>query len=154
VTPRPPIAASGVVRADAARVWAILADYREGHPRILPRPPFTGLEVERGGVGAGTIIRYGLRVPGGGTRTARAEVTEPEPGRVLAETDLANGTRTTFTVEPAGAECRVTIATTLPGRRGVLGWLEYAFAARFLHGVYQRELRLLAETAEREAAAR
>jgi hypothetical protein len=149
---RPPIAASATVRADAARVWAILADYHEGHPRILPRPPFTGLEVERGGIGAGTIIRYGLRVPGGGTRAARAEVAEPEPGRVLSETDLANGTVTTFTVEPAGAECRVTIATALPERRGILGWIEHVLAARFLHGVYQRELRLLAQAAEREAA--
>ena len=33
--------ASLEIEAPATRVYAIISDYREGHPRILPRPPRT-----------------------------------------------------------------------------------------------------------------
>jgi hypothetical protein len=48
------------------------------------------MDVERGGVGAGTVIRFRLRVFRR-TRDFRAEITEPTPGRVLVETDLDHG---------------------------------------------------------------
>jgi hypothetical protein len=99
--PRHRVSASAVVRAPAGRVYAILADYRHGHPRIVPRPPFGPLEVEQGGTGAGTVVRFQMRLLGR-TRTFRAAVTEPEPGRVLVETDLGRGAVTTFTVDPCG----------------------------------------------------
>ena len=38
------------------RAYAVLADYLDGHRRILP-PQFTEMTVEQGGIGAGTIIR-------------------------------------------------------------------------------------------------
>ena len=48
---------SAQIRAPGRIVYSLIADYRNGHPRILPPryypPP---LEVERGGVGAGTAI--------------------------------------------------------------------------------------------------
>lgn len=31
---------SGLVKAPAQEVYTILADYRHGHPRILPKPYF------------------------------------------------------------------------------------------------------------------
>jgi hypothetical protein len=52
------VSASADVRAPAEKVYAILADYRHGHPQIVPRPPFGLLEVEQGGYGAGTVIRF------------------------------------------------------------------------------------------------
>jgi hypothetical protein len=142
------VAVSARVAAPAPRVYGILADYREGHPRILPPRYFRNLVVERGGVGAGTVIRFEMPVLGA-TRSARAEVTEPEPGRVLVETDVDRGVVTTFTVEPRedGRAAEVTIATELPARGGLLGALERRLTSGFLRGVYARELALLAEHA-------
>jgi len=56
------VSASAEVKAPAEKVYAILADYRHGHPQIVRRPPFGSLEVEQGGFGAGTVIRYQMRV--------------------------------------------------------------------------------------------
>lgn len=138
---------SAHVSAPAEAVYAVLADYREGHPRILPRPPFVSLDVEQGGVGTGTTIRVQMRVLGR-TRTFRAVVTEPEPGRVLVETN-DTGYVTTFTVAPAtdGTATVVTIATEMPDRPGPLGALERWLVRRMLRPVYAEELRLLARVA-------
>src|SRR5687768_1410472 len=46
--PRHRIEAEAVIDAPAAVAYAIIADYREGHPHILPRPPFVSLDVEEG----------------------------------------------------------------------------------------------------------
>jgi len=143
--------ASALVRAPARRVYAILADYRDAHPRILPRRYFRALEVERGGVGAGTVFRLTMRVLGR-TETSRAEVTEPEPGRVLMEAVVGGGPVTTFTVTPAGAqgrESQVTISTELPTRAGpLLAPLERLVTGLVLRRVYAEELAMLAAYAE------
>ena len=63
------VSAERTVPAPAAAVYALLADYRDGHPRILP-PAFSDLKVVRGGAGAGTEIRFALRL-GGRSKTSR-----------------------------------------------------------------------------------
>lgn len=128
-------------------VYGILADYREGHPSILPPRWFTHLHVERGGVGAGTVIRFGMK-SGGRVREMRAEVVEPEPGRVLVERGLdERGTVTMFTVEPAGTGgARVTIRTTWRAA-GFAGFVERLLAPMLLKRVYREELARLAERA-------
>ena len=132
--------------AAPARVYATIADYREGHPRILPKQ-FSGLTVERGGVGAGTVIRFQMRAFGT-TRNFRGEVTEPEPGRVLVETyQEPNPSATTFTVNPAGSGCEVVISTVIPVRNGLLGSIERALIERYLIPIYREELGLLARVA-------
>jgi hypothetical protein len=142
------ITAEAVVDAPAEVAYAIIADYRDGHPRIIPRPPFVSLEVEQGGTGAGTVIRFQMRIFGR-TRTFRAAITEPEPGRVLAETDLDTGAVTTFTVVPIedGRKSRVTITTRLETRGGPLGRVERFVATRLLRPVYHRELERLGAVA-------
>src|SRR5262245_63172425 len=85
----------------ADRAYAIIADYRDGHPQIIPRPPFVDLVVEEGGIGAGTMIRFRIR-SFGSTRTMRSAIAEPEPGRILVESDPEGRVVTTFTVEPVG----------------------------------------------------
>ena len=139
--------ASALVDAPPQALYAIIADYQHGHPRILPRPPFVSLTVEQGGVGAGTVIHVGMRVLGR-LRMLRSVITEPEPGRVLVETN-DNGYVTTFTVEPRadGQQAYVTIATDMPGRAGILGSLERWLASRLLRPVYVRELEQLAAVA-------
>ncbi len=57
------ISASATIPARRERVYSLIANYNDGHPRILPRQ-FSGLIVERGGVGAGTIIRFQMSVFG------------------------------------------------------------------------------------------
>ncbi len=147
VPPAPAFSASRVIPASPSLLWGILADYREGHPRILPRPPFTFLEVEEGGVGAGTRIRVGMRVLGR-EQIFRAVVEEPAPGRVLSETN-DDGYVTTFSLQPDAETggCRVTIATAPPAGRGLRGALETRLLRRLLVPVYGRELELLAEAA-------
>jgi len=52
------IGAAARVNAPAQRVYDMIADYRNGHPRIIPPKYFTSLDVEEGGVGDGTVIRW------------------------------------------------------------------------------------------------
>ena len=141
-------ARSGLVRAPARVVYSLIADYRNGHPRILPTQYFPRLEVEQGGTGAGTIIRYQLRMFGV-TREIRAEITEPTPGQVLVETDLESGARTTFrvTAEGGGEMCKVEIDTEWDAK-GFRGWVERMTAPRLLQRIYAEELAKLAAVAE------
>jgi hypothetical protein len=144
------VSASAIVPARAERTYGILADYRSSHPSILP-PQFQEVIVERGGVGAGTLIRFRMRLLGA-TRTYRAAITEPEPGRVLVETDLdTNGAVTTFTVDPVedASKSRVSISTSLPVRTGVAGMIERRLTTWLLRPIYSRELENLSAMATR-----
>lgn len=133
------VVAEGVVNAPAAVVYRCLADYREHHPKILP-DAFSNFTVEQGGVGAGTVIRYRVTV-GGRARDYRDVISEPEPGRVLVETDAAgSGRATTFTVEPDGERSRVRIETRFPTAGGPAGIIERLLAPRLLAPIYQDEL--------------
>lgn len=133
------IRATAEVAAPAERVYGVLADYRNGHPYILPKPYFQGLRVVEGGTGAGTVVEFSMRLLGS-TRHFRATVSEPEPGRVLVETN-DDGAVTRFTVEPQGAtRCRVTIATETTVRDGWAGKIEGWMTTRLLLPIYEKEL--------------
>lgn len=138
---------SALIKAPPQDLYSIIADYHKGHPEILPRPPFVSLDVEKGGIGEGTVIRVKMKVFGR-TQSFRAIITEPDPGRVLAETN-ENGYVTTFTVEPRAKDkhAAVTIVTELPGRPALPGFLEYRFMKWLLQPVYVRELKQLEEAA-------
>jgi hypothetical protein len=142
------VSASATIPARRERLYSLIANYNDGHPRILPKQ-FSSLVVEQGGVGAGTIIRFQMSVFGM-KQTFRAAITEPEPGRVLVETDLdANGAITTFTIGPGGApaDSRVTISTELPVRSGVLGKIERTLTTLLLRPMFVKELENLARVA-------
>jgi hypothetical protein len=141
------VEARATVRAPTDRVYELIANYRAGHPRIVPPKYFQNLVVERGGRGAGTIITYEIKLLGR-TRRDRARVTEPEPGRVLVETVVEQNIVTTFRVEPTGASAsNVTISTVLPTRRGLVGALERVLVRALLAPVYRDELALLSRVA-------
>jgi hypothetical protein len=142
--------ASRHIPAPAERLYAILADYHAGHPNILPKRFFRALEVERGGVGAGTVIRFTIAVAGR-VQDFRAEISEPRPGRVLVETNLGSGEVTTFVVEPAPGGAEVSITTVAPRRPGLVGAIEAWLSTRFLRGVYRLELEMLEEAAANPA---
>jgi hypothetical protein len=146
------VSAEGSVNAPAEAVYGYIADMREHHPRFLP-PAFSDFEVEAGGVGAGTITRFKVTA-GGRSRDYRMEVAEPEPGRVLTESDTASSLVTTFTVTPEGETSRVRISSTWDGAGGVGGFFERLFAPRVMRGIYADELRRLNDYARQQQAAR
>ena len=141
--------AEGLVHAPAPVVYGYLADMRQHHPKFLP-PAFSGFEVESGGTGAGTIIRFTLTA-GGRTRQVRSEVAEPDPGRVLTESDANSSAVTTFTVTPGGDDCTVRIATEWNGASGIGGFFERTFAPRVMRGIFADELARLDAYAKEQA---
>src|SRR5205823_9657991 len=122
------VSAERTIDAPPERVYEYLADMRQHHPRFLP-PAFSDFTVESGGVGAGTVTRFKLNA-GGRSRDYRMEVAEPEPGRVLTESDTSSSLVTTFTVDPVGERSRVGISTTWEGAGGIGGFFERMFAPR------------------------
>ena len=140
------VSATALIPAPAEKVYGIVADYRNGHPHILPKPWFLSLEVVEGGVGAGTVGDFSMRLMGR-VQHFRATVTEPQPGRVLVETN-DTGAVTSFTVEPQpNQQCRVTIVTETTVRDGIAGKIEGWLTNRLLHPIYVAELAQLADYA-------
>lgn len=131
------VSAHRPIAAPAERVYRILSDYRQHHPRILP-PAFSHFTVEQGGVGTGTVIRFDVSI-GGRTQRYHQKVDEPEPGRVLRESDIDGNRRTTFTVTPVGTGSHVSIETTWSSS-GVRGLVERLIAPRLLRPLYGDEL--------------
>jgi uncharacterized protein YndB with AHSA1/START domain len=135
------VGAERVIDAPAEEVYRLVADMREHHPRFLP-PAFSDFEVESGGVGAGTITRF-ILTAGGRRRQYRMQVGEPEPGRVLTESDTGSSLVTTWTVTPETARSRVRIASTWNGAGGIGGAFERLFAPRVVRGIYADTLERL-----------
>jgi uncharacterized protein YndB with AHSA1/START domain len=134
------ISVERAVEAPAETVYGYVADMRE-HPRFLP-PAFSDFRVESGGVGAGTVTRFKMTA-GGRTREYQMKVAEPEPGRVLTESDTNSSAVTTFTVSPQGGASLVQISTTWDGAPGIGGFFERMFAPRVMRGIYLDELNRL-----------
>jgi uncharacterized protein YndB with AHSA1/START domain len=145
------VSAERTIAAPAETVYGYLADMREHHPKFLP-PAFSDFTVESGGVGAGTVTRF-KTTAGGRTREYRMELSEPEPGRVLQESDTTSSLITTFTVTPEGGSSRVRIETTWDGAGGIGGFFERTFAPRVMRGIYDDELERLDAYARQNAAA-
>jgi Polyketide cyclase / dehydrase and lipid transport len=145
------VSADRSVGAPADAVYGYLADTGD-HVQFLP-PAFSDFQVESGGIGAGTIFRFKLSA-GGRTRDYRMQMAEPEPGRVLSESDTNSSLVTTFTVTPEGDTSRVAIETTWEGAAGIGGLFERLFAPRVMRSLYADELdRLDAFARERAGAA-
>jgi hypothetical protein len=142
------VSAAAVIDAPPRRVYDIIADYRHGHPHILP-PQFRNLTVQRGGVGDGTEITFDVKALGRVQRF-RARVTEPDPGHILVEENVEpEPSVTTFTVEERpGGRAEVVIRSDFPVRQGIAAGLERFLSRRFLQRMYREELRLLARRAQ------
>jgi hypothetical protein len=139
---------SAEVNAPADVAYKIIADYRH-HDHIVPKPPFSPIVVEQGGVGAGTVIHFQVTLLGR-TDTCHSLITEPEPGRVMVETETISKTVTTFTVDPGAINGRslVTISCLFQGRSGILGAIERWVVTRLMTPVLTKEIRLLEEYAQ------
>ena len=144
------VSAERSIEAPAEMVYGYIADHQH-HPQFLP-PAFSDFRVESGGVGAGTVTRFKVTA-GGRTREYQMKVAEPEPGRVLTESDTRSSMVTTTTVSPQGDGSLVRISTTWDGAGGVGGVFERMFAPRVMRGIYADELtRLDAYAREQHSA--
>jgi hypothetical protein len=141
------VSAEADIAAPPERIYRIIADYRNGHPQMLP-PQFSRLTVLQGGIGAGTRISFTLRVLGQ-PQHFEADIVEPEPGRVLAEHQQgARPSVTSFIVDRAGTDrpagSHVTIRTELALATGWLGAAQRFVTRRFLQSIYRAQLARLA----------
>lgn len=121
-------------------VYEAIADM-EQHARFLP-PAFSDFEVEEGGVGAGTVTTFTVTA-GGRARRYRMRIEEPQPGRVITESDTGSSLVTTWTIEPEDEGSRVRIATGWVGAGGIGGFFERVFAPRVMRRIYADELERL-----------
>ena len=146
------VSVSRLIHAPARIVYDLIADYRNGHPRILPKPYFRSLNVEQGGYGAGTIINFQMQIMGR-IQSFRSMITEPESGHILVETEMNAGAVTTFRVEPQsdGQEALVTITTTTEVPDGILSKMQGWLTTRLLRPIYEKELEQLATVASEQA---
>ncbi|MDX6718691.1 MAG: hypothetical protein QOJ63_945 [Solirubrobacteraceae bacterium] len=140
----------GRVGAPADLTYRLIADDSH-HQRFLP-DGFSDFEVLEGGVGAGTLHRFTVTA-GGRAREYVMRVDEPQPGRVITETDQGSSLVTTFTVTPEGDACSVRIETRWNGAGGIGGFFERTFAPRVMRKMYADELARLDSYARDQASA-
>ena len=139
------VSSERLIDAPADVVYHCIADYREHHrPEGFLPAVFSDFAVQHGGVGDGTVISFKMRL-GGRTTAVTQRITEPQPGRVLAET--GGGAQTTFTVEPEGQRCRVRFETVLKAN-GFQRLIMSLLAPRLLMPVYADELERLERHAQ------
>jgi polyketide cyclase/dehydrase/lipid transport protein len=140
------VEASLVIEARPEQVYAVITDYHVGHPAILPSPPFTGLEVLKGGKGAGTELIARMAMAGRKLEYHQT-VSEPEPGRVVQEANVDGMLVTRFIVDPLddGPGCRVTITTDFTPAPGLAGFFERIGNPPIMRYLYLKELRQLAD---------
>lgn len=138
------VSVSRVIESPPATVYAVFADYHEGHTAVLPKQYFTEMIVNKGGTGAGTEITVKMDVFGNKV-TYNMVVTEPEPGRVLQEEDKTAGVVTTFTIDPVngGKAAKVTLHTRARTAPGVRGFIEKLITPPISRKIYNAELDLL-----------
>lgn len=128
---------SAPIAASAELVYRLIADDAH-HVHFLP-DAISDFRTVEGGVGAGTVHSFTITA-GKRQRPYVMVVGEPEPGRVLTESDKGSSLVTTFTVTPAGATCTVEITTTWQGAGGIGGFFERTFAPGALRKIYAEEL--------------
>ena len=147
------VKAEAILDARPEDVYATIADYRTGHPSILPKESLYDLQVEEGGYGEGTIMHFKSRILGV-EQSFHHRVSEPEPGKVLVEQDIdaVQNVTTTFTVIPVeqGQKSHVEISTTMNTSSGVKGFIEWIVVSIFNPPIYRKELKLLESVAQKK----
>jgi Polyketide cyclase / dehydrase and lipid transport len=147
------VKAEAVLNARPEDVYTTIADYKKGHPSILPKKSFYDLKVEEGGYGAGTIMSFKSRVLGV-EQSFHQRVSEPEPGRVLVEQDMdtVQNVITSFTVIPVeqGQKSHVEISTMMNTSPGLKGFVERVVVSIFNPPIYRQELKLLESVAQKK----
>ena len=144
---------SSIIPAPPANVHGVIADYKVGHPAILPKPYFGDLTVEAGGFGAGSVIRFPMEVMGVKVQY-HMDVTEPEPGKLLREKDRATGVYTDFIFKPHanGSQTELTFTTHMPQKPGLGGLIEKWITPPVMRRIYKQEMENITAYVQREKA--
>ena len=139
------VVVAGIIPSSPSKVYRILSDYRQHHSRIIPPEYFRSFQVIEGGIGAGTRTRFEVHVLGQ-VREVEHLISEPEPGRVLMESEPDGSFKTRFRVEPleGGAATRLTIESEISSRPGLQGALEKWMTSMMLRRIYRKELARIA----------
>ncbi|MBX7470285.1 SRPBCC family protein [Streptomyces sp. MAG02] len=137
-----------IVAADPETVFDMLADYKDGRPKLLPEH-FSEYQVREGGDGEGTLVHWKLQATSKRVRDCLLEVTEPTDGQ-LVEKDRNSSMVTTWTVTPAGeGRSKVVVSTVWNGAGGIGGFFERTFAPKGLGRIYDAILAKLAAEVEK-----
>jgi hypothetical protein len=128
------------VKASPEATFGALADYAAVRPTILP-PQITDFQVLDGGVGSGTRFSYNLHATKKRIRHVEAQVSEPQAGRELLETDGNSSLTVIWDVAPSDhGGSRVTVRVTWQGAAGIGGFFERTFAPAGIQRIYNAEL--------------
>ncbi len=139
-----------VIDASPEEVYAVLKDYKQKRPQILP-PNYLDYAVEQGGVGTGTVIDYRLKA-GGRERPYTMQVDETVKGKVITERDTNSSLVTRWSLLPLkeGKQTQVSLATEWEGGSGIGGFFERTFAPMGLRQIYGSMLSKLASSLQKE----
>jgi hypothetical protein len=132
---------SATLNARPEQVYAVFRDYKVSHPAILPKPYFEYLNVDEGGLGAGTKFTAGMNIYGNKSVLV-AKVSEPEPGRLIVERDDEDRIVTSFIMAPVenGQKTLTTLKTVAKTSGGFQGLIERFMMPSVLKMIYKKEL--------------
>lgn len=133
-----------LIEARSGAVYEVLADYTTHHPEIMPAPLFSRIQVESGGIGEGTIFHITLRIAGREQRM-HMRVAEPEPGRVLTETNLDTGAVTEFSLSSVNGDSPtlIRISSEWETADGVRGLFDKTATPILTRWILRKQLRKL-----------
>jgi hypothetical protein len=77
-------------------------------------------------------------------------ISEPEPGKVLVESDTRSALVTTITVNPEGSGSRVILETVWESAGDLMGLLETWFAPGMMRRMYEDEFNRLERYAQEQ----
>jgi hypothetical protein len=137
--------ATRTVPAPPDRVLAVLRDYRDARPRLLP-DNYSAYRVEEGGEGPGTVFSYHFSA-GGRERDYRLRSEQADGG--LAERDELSSFANRWTVVPTATGSTVTLEASWQGGAGIRGFFERTFAPLGLRRIYGEVLDRLAAAVQR-----
>lgn len=142
------VSLSRVINAPSSVIYNVLRDYQEGHKHILPSPYFKSWQVIKGGLGEGTEVLFTIDVYGQQTHYHHI-ISEPEPGRIICESDQYTPQYSTFTLDPIGRnKTCVTIFSAMPVSRGIKGLMERLFQPTIVRAIFRKELQNIADYVE------
>jgi uncharacterized membrane protein len=134
-----------IIPATPEEVYESLIDFQNACPSILTSN-FINYNVEQGGVGEGTVIRYHLKAAGR-KRPYRMHIAETSKGEILTERDSNSSLVTMWTLTPVdnGQQTQVRLVSEWEGASGIGGFFERTCAPRGLRGIYDKMLSRLAQ---------
>jgi hypothetical protein len=133
------------VGAEPDVTFDALADYTSVRAKILP-PEITDFQVLDGGIGDGTRFSYNLHATKKRIRHVEAQVSEPDAGQQILESDTKSSLKVIWDVAAAEGGSRVTVKVTWDGASGVGGFFERLFAPAGIKRIYSAELDRLQTT--------